>query len=423
MFRTAGRGKGDHLPNLFQLFVGIDWGSEQHEVCLLNREGDVLGERSVEHSGSGVADLLAWLRSQARAAPEVIAVAIEIPRGAVVETLVERGFAVFSINPKQLDRFRDRYSPAGAKDDRRDAFVLADSLRTDLHCFHAVHLDDPAIIRLRELSRLDEDLRQERNRLTNQLREQWHRFFPQLLELSPAADEPWLWDLFQAAPSPTRAAQIAEARVARILSRHRIRRWSAQQVHAVLAKPPLCLAPGAAEAASEHALLLLPRLRLLHQQRQQIARRIQALLTELAVPGGDADPASEHRDAEVLLSLPGVGRQVAATMLSEASQAIADRDYHALRCYAGSAPITRQSGKKLVVLMRRGCNERLRNALYHWARVSVVCDPRSKKLYAEMRAHGHSHGRALRGLADRWLAVLVSMLRHNTLYDQERRAA
>jgi transposase len=423
MFRTAGRGKGADLPNHFQLFVGIDWGSEQHKVCLMNPEGDVLGERSVEHSGSGVADLLAWLHSQAAASPGAIAVAIEIPRGALVESLVERGFAVFSINPKQLDRFRDRYSPAGAKDDRRDAFVLADSLRTDLHCFHAARLDDPTILRLRELSRLEEDLRHEQNRLTNQLREQWHRFFPQLLELSPSADEPWLWDLFHAAPSPAQAAKLSEARVARILGRHRIRRWSAQQVHTALSQPPLRLAPGAAEAASEHALLLLPRLRLLHQQRQQIARRIEALLTELAAPGGEAGPTSEHRDAEVLLSLPGVGRQIAATMLSEASQAIADRDYHALRCYAGAAPITRQSGKKLVVLMRRGCNERLRNALYHWARVSVVCDPRSKKLYAEMRAHGHSHGRALRGLADRWLDVLISMLRHNTLYDPERRAA
>ncbi len=411
------------MPNLFQLFVGIDWGSEQHKICLLNREGHVLGERSVERSGSGVAHLLAWLHGQGSAWPEAIAVAIEIPRGALVESLVERGFAVFSINPKQLDRFRYRYSPAGAKDDRRDAFVLADSLRTDLHCFHPVRLDDPTIIHLRELSRLEEDLRHEQHRLTNQLREQWHRFFPQLLKLSPATDEPWLWDLFQAAPLPLRAAKLPEARIARILSRYRIRRWDASKVRAVLAEPSLRLAPGAAEVASEHALLLLPRRRLLRQQRQHIALRIEALLGEPAAPGGDADAASEHRDAEVLLSLPGVGRQIAATMLSKASQAIAERDYHALRCYAGSAPITRQSGKKLVALMRRGCNERLRNALYHWARVSIVCDPRSKKLYAEMRAHGDSHGRALRGLADRWLAVLVSLLRHNTLYDPERRAA
>ena len=146
----------------------------------------------------------------------------------------------------------------------------------------------------------------------------------------------------------------------------------------------MSLAPGAAEAASEHALLLLPGLRLLRQQRAEIAKRLRKLLDELASPDDAGGEAEEHRDAEVLLSLPGVGRFVAATMLSEASQAIADRDYHALRCYAG---------------------------------VSTICDPRSRSRYAQLRARGHSHGRSLRGIADRWLRVLVSMLRHGTLYD------
>ena len=110
-------------------------------------------------------------------------------------------------------------------------------------------------------------------------------------------------------------------------------------------------------------------------------------------------------------------------MLSEASHAIAERDYHALRCYAGSAPITRQSGKTAVISMRQGCNERLRNALYHWARVSVVCDSKSKEIYVQMRAKGHSHGRTLRGIADRWLRVLMAMLRRKSIYDPKRRTA
>src|SRR5436305_14961225 len=95
----------------------------------------------------------------------------------------------FRFNSKQLDRFRDRHTVAGAKDDRRDAFVLADSLRTDEPCFRRVVLDDPLVIEIRELSRMDEDLREEAGRLQNRLREQLHRFFPQMLKLSPAADE------------------------------------------------------------------------------------------------------------------------------------------------------------------------------------------------------------------------------------------
>jgi transposase len=387
---------------------------------LTGRDGQIMAERWIEHSGDSLAELAAWLRQHTSDSPSLLAAAIEIPRGAIVETLLEHGFTVFSINPKQLDRFRDRYSPAGAKDDRRDAFVLADALRTDMHCFRAVKLDEPAMIRLRELSRLDDELAQEQNRAVNRLREQFHRFFPQLLQLCESADESWLWALFELAPLPARAAKLSEAKIARLLQQHRIRRLTAAEVRAVLKTKPLTLAPGAAEAAAEHALLLLPRLRLLHQQRADLGRRINAMLDELATPAQDKN---EHRDAAILLSLPGLGRKIAATMLSEASQAIADRDYHALRCYSGAAPITRQSGKKKIVLMRRGINQRLRNALYHWARVSVVFDPQSKKRYAAMRACGHSHGRALRGMADRWLKTLTSMLTTRTLYDARRRAA
>ena len=408
------------MDSAFQFFAGIDWGSDRHRVCLISRDGQIMAERWIEHSGDSLAELATWLRQHTSDSPSLLAAAIEIPRGAIVETLLEHGFTVFSINPKQLDRFRDRYSPAGAKDDRRDAFVLADALRTDMHCFRALKLDQPAMIRLRELSRLDDELAQEQNRAVNRLREQFHRFFPQLLQLSECADEPWLWALFELAPSPLGAARLTEAKVARLLQQHRIRRLTAAQVRAVLKTKPLTLAPGAGEAAAEHALLLLPRLRLLHQQRADLGRRINAVLDELATP---AEDKHEHRDAAILLSLPGLGRKIAATMLSEASQAIADRDYHALRCYSGAAPITRQSGKKKIVLMRRGINERLRNALYHWARVSVVFDPQSKKRYAAMRACGHSHGRALRGMADRWLKTLTSMLTTRTLYDAQRRAA
>jgi transposase len=361
-----------------------------------------------------------WLRQHLPESPSALAAAIEIPRGAIVETLLEHGFVVFSINPKQLYRFRDRYSPAGAKDDRRDAYVLADSLRTDMHCFRAVRLDEPAMIRLRELSRLEDELSQEQNRAINRLREQLHRFFPQLLQLCESADEPWLWALFESAPLPAKAARLSEAKIARILREHRIRRLDAAEERAILKTRPLTLAPGAADTAAEHALMLLPRLRLLHRQRADLARRIDAILEELA---SAEEGQSEHRDAAILLSLPGLGRKVAATMLSEASQAIAERDYHALRCYSGAAPVTRQSGKKKIVLMRRGCNERLRNALYHWSRTSAVWDQASKKTYSPLRARGHSHGRALPSMADRWLKVLISMLRSNTLYDVQRGAA
>jgi hypothetical protein len=184
----------------------------------------------------------------------------------VVECVLERGYAVFSIHPKQLDRFRDRHTVAGAKDDRRDAFVLADSMRTDLALFRPLSAESAAILRLRELSRLEDDLMQDHHRLINQLREQWHRYFPQLLELSSAADDTFVWDLFEMAPKPELAAKLGRSRIERGLPRHRMRRLSVEEVIAALRTPALTLSAGSAEAASEHALLLLPRLRLVRQQ-------------------------------------------------------------------------------------------------------------------------------------------------------------
>ena len=231
-------------------------------------------------------------------------------------------------------------------------------------------------------------------------------------------DEAWFWDLVELAPLPARAATLSRPQVRKILRAHRIRRLDADAVLAALKTQPLRLAPGAAEASSEHVVLLLPLLRLLDRQRADMASRIRDVLEQMAE---EAHPG-EHRDVTLLLSIPGAGRVVAATMLAEASQALADRDYHALRCYAGVAPITRQSGRRKLVLMRRSCNQRLRNAVYHWSRVSVQHDVRSREHYAELRGKGHSHGRALRAVADRLLAVLIAMLKTGTRYDPRLRS-
>ncbi len=124
----------------FEHVVGIDWGSQAHQVCLV-AAGRRPEQRQLPHRAAGLAALVGWLR-EACSDPSTVAVGIEVPHGAIVETLQERGFAVFSLNPKQLDRFRDRHSVSGAKDDRRDAFVLADALRSERHKFKRVRVPD-----------------------------------------------------------------------------------------------------------------------------------------------------------------------------------------------------------------------------------------------------------------------------------------
>jgi len=261
---------------------------------------------------------------------------------------------------------------------------------------------------------VEEDLSQELRRLSNRLRDQLQRFFPQALPLCPAADEPWFWALLDRAPTPARAQRLAVKTVAAVLKVYRIRRVTVEAIRAALQSPPVHVAPGTAEAASAHMALLLPRLRLLHAQRTQVASQMEALLEEL----GAEEIPGEHRDATILRSLPGVGRVVAATMLAEAGRALAERDYQTLRAHGGLAPVTRQSGKKRTVGMRYGCNQRLRNAFYHWARSSIQCDPHCRAHYDQLRTRGHGHGRALRGVADRSLAVLVAMLTSRTLWER-----
>jgi transposase len=352
--------------------------------------------------------------------PETLAAAIEMPRGAVVELLLERGVHVFAINPRQLDRFRDRYSMAGAKDDRRDAWVLAQSVATDRAAFRRLTPEDPTIIQLRELSRLETELDEELRRLTNRLRDQLHRIFPQLLGVCPAADEPWLWELLSGAPTPPEARRLSRAAVARLLQAHRIRRLSAEQLHPLLQTPAPFVAPGTQAAVREHIALLLPRVRLTHEQRRHCRTRLDQVLEQLAAP---AEGQPGPRDATILRSLTGVGRIVAARLFAEAARPLAERDYHALRTLAGVAPVTRQSGKRREVAMRYGCDHRLREAVYHWARVASQRDPGRQAYYARLKARGCSHGRALRSVADRLLATLIAMLRTRTLYDPLRGSA
>jgi transposase len=405
----------------FDLFVGIDWGSETHQVCVLDSNREVLLECAIAHSGEALRGLTEKLIASAGGVASRLAVGIEVPRGPVVDTLLEKGINVFAINPKQLDRFRDRHTVAGAKDDRRDALVLADSLRTDRAAFRRVLLGDPALVQLRELSRAHDELKAERIALGSRLREVVHRYFPQILELDSVYESPWLWALLERAPTPELARRLSLAKIGSILRQHRIRRLTPEQVRESLSAESLRVAPGVTEACRKSVFLLLPRLRLVHEQKLEVEREIETLLDEISTPS--AEGKAEHRDALLLQSLPGLGKLVCATMLSEAWEALQNRDYTQLRGLCGVAPVTKRSGKQLMVSMRTSCNKRLRTAVHYWSGNAVLNDPFWKARYAALRAAGHAHARALRTIGDRLLAVLVAILRSGIPYDPCRRAA
>ncbi len=402
-------------------FAGIDWATEKHDACVVDRGGRVLAERTFAADAAGLAAMADWLIAHGDAPPEQIAVGIEVPHGPVVEALLERGFAVHSLNPKQLDRFRDRFTVAGAKDDRRDARVLGDSLRTDRRAYRRLVNDDPDVIELREWSRMAGDLQREDNALCNRARQQLLRYFPQVLQLTDDVGKAWILALLSAVPTPADAHRRRRSSIEKLLRRHRIRIWKADQVLEILRQPALTVAPGTVEAATAHLRLVSRRIGLVRTQLTECRAMLDKICKRLGAADEGEGQKNEPRDVEILQSLPGVGRIITATLFAEASRLLRDRDYQALRAHAGIAPVTassgKRSGRRAKVSMRKACNPRLRNAVHHWARVAAQCDPIWGTRYAELRARGHSHGRACRGIADRLLNVTMAMLKTRTLYD------
>jgi len=404
------------------VFVGVDWADEEHDVVAVDQTGRELEAFQVAHSGLGLRRLAQRLTELGGGNPGTVAVSIETSHGTIVDTLLERGFSVFSVNPKQLDRFRDRFSIAGAKDDRLDALVMASCLRTDRKLFRQLQPDPPEIVKMRELSRTTKELVNERQRLTNQLREQLHRFYPQMLELGVEMHLDWFLDLLALLPTPAKAQKVRKAKVARLLTKHHVRRFDAEGLLKVLRQPELPLAPGAVEAAEAHTMLLLERLALVCRQHKRAEKTLTQMLSDYA----KEQEIEEQYDVEILRSLPGTGLIVLTTLLAEAQGPLSRRDYHALRGLSGVAPVTRRTGKKgkqkkWTVVMRRACNSRLRDAMHHWCRTAIQKDPWARAFYDELRGRGHKHGRALRGLGDRLLKVACAMLRDGTMYDPDRK--
>ena len=331
-----------------------------------------MGQHEFAHGGAG-------LTEKTKAAPRQIAVAIETTHGPVVEMLLEHGFVVLAINPKQLDRFRDRFTVAGAKDDRRDARVLAGSLRTDREAFRQLASDNPVVIELREWSRITDELQQERTRLANRLRQQLWRYYPQAAELTDDVADDWFLALWQKVPTPASAAKATEKTLARILHEHHIRRLDAATALETLRKTPLSVAPGTTEAACAHIRSLAARLRLLNKQIKEAQQSLDHLCAKLEAHEDPPGQSFEQCDVTILRSWPGIGRINLATLLAEATEPLRRRDYHALRALAGVAQVTRRSGKQRFVIRRLACNRRLQTAVHHWSRVAIQHDAAARR--------------------------------------------
>jgi transposase len=177
------------------------------------------------------------------------------------------------------------------------------------------------------------------------------------------------------------------------------------------------VADGVTEAASVHIRSLVVRLHVVNREPKRAERKLDELCAALGEGGSATADCLAQRDVAVLKSLPGIGRNNLATLHAEASGPLSRRDYQALWTLSGVAPVTKRSGKSHVVVMRYAAHVRLRNTVYHWARVATQHDPKSRTRYAALRRRGHSHGRAIRGVADRLLALACILLQRQTPFD------
>jgi len=391
-------------------FLGIDWAEAHHDLCLADEEGRVMAKGRVPDGLEGVARLHAVVADHAHDDEEVI-VGIELDRGLLVGALVAAGYDVYAINPLSVDRYRDRHSTSGAKSDPGDAKLLADIVRTDRHNHRRVAGDSDMAEAIKVLAREHKDLIWSRQRQANRLRNQLREFYPAALEAFGAdLAEGDALAVLERAPSPTLGRRLSETQIAASLRRGGRQRNVTKRATEIAAalrseqlQAPTVLADAYAAAARASVAVLT-----------ETVAQITALEKQLH------DSFRSHPDAEIYLSLPGLGDVLGARALGEFGD---DRtryaDARARKAYAGTAPITRASGTKRVVPARFARNTHLSDACHLWAFSALSRSAGARHYYDSLRARGKTHHQALRQLANRLVGILDACLQRRQLYRED----
>lgn len=385
-------------------FVGLDWASAEHAVCVVDERGQVQLRVAVTHSAKG---LEALRRQLARfGEPAGLPVAIERPSGLLVDTLVDAGFPVVPIHPNVVKAARPRYSAAQAKSDPGDAYLLADLLRTDGHRFRPLQPQSDETRALRALVRTRDDLVAERIALANQLRALLEGFWPGAAAIFADVDSPIALVFLDRYPTPQTAERLGEKRLAAFLARHAYcgRRAPAELLQRLRAAAPGHTGELESEARGDLVRALVAILQPLVAQLQRLTASIEHALLQ-------------HADGPLVASFPRAGRLNAAQILAELGDERA-RFAHPdqLAAEAGVAPVTRASGKHQAVSFRWACNKRLRQAVTCFADNSRHSSPWAAHVYEQARARGCDHPHAIRILGRAWLRVLWRCWQDRTPY-------
>jgi transposase len=389
------------------LTCGLDWARDDHAVAIVDVRGRLVHRCVIEHSAAGLRALVGMLGRRG-----VGEVAIERPDGPVVDALLGAGIAVVVISPNQVKNLRGRYGSAGNKDDRFDAFVLADTLRTDRVRLRPLVPDTPATLALRRACRARKDLVSHRVGVANQLREHLKRVFPAAVGLFAELDSPISLAFLTRFDCQDRADWLSARRMAAWLaSAAYCGRVEPVVLHARLTAAPRGATGehGCAEAHVTRALLAV--LLTLTEQIKTLSAQI-------------SEQLALHADQHVFTSLPRSGRVRAARLLAEIGDCRARFPTpQSLACLAGVAPSTRQSGKIRAVGFRWSCDKQLRDAVTDFAGDSRRASPWAARLYDDAITRGHDHAHAVRILSRAWLYVIWHCWQNGLAYDPARHHA
>lgn len=389
------------------IILGIDWARSKHDALLMDPTGRVVQRLTIPHDARGLqrlADAVAVHEPD----PSRVRVAVEMHDGGLLAWLLDRGYAVVGINPKSAQRARDRYRPAGGKDDASDAFILADMLRTDRGSLRTIRPDDDATLELRSLVELRDARVQERTALFQRLRARLDEWCPDLSCLCNDFNRIWQRRLLEQFPLQQDLHQAHGRTLNAFIRRHRLRPETAERIRHTRHAQPMPIPQ--------------PRLISLRLDIQQILRQIESLTEAITeIEKRIEQQLDEHPDIEIFRSLPIKGNNILAAILAGLGQ---DRDltpgHHQLAAAWGVAPLTVQSGKQRRVQRRHAADRTPGQALIQFAfNTSSKTGCWARDFYQRKRAEGKAHHTALRCLAQRWLKILHRMWKDRVPYDEQ----
>lgn len=390
------------------MFAGIDWGGHHHQVAVVTGDGQVVVNRRVTHDRSGLEELRVELATRSNDGV-LIPVAIERAEGLLVETLLFWGHPVYPVSPRISARSRERYLAAMKKDDRFDAFVLADTLRHEMGRWRPLLPMSATLAELRALCRDRRRILETQRGIEAQLRSALEAYHPAVARLFSSVDRQITLAFLRDYPTPEAAAKVGEGRMQRFIDRHGYTgRVPAEELVSRLRDALVGVGAGSTAGRCYGALALADQLELLNSQLKAFDEQIDMVFVR-------------HPDSELFSSFPGAGPVVAANLLAEIGE---DRNRFptpaALLAEAGLAPVTRSSGKTTRVRMRRACNTRLRDTFNWWAYTLKRIDPVTRERYLAALDRGQHAHRALRGVGSRWARILWRCWQDHTPYDPGR---